>query len=219
MYNNVSSPTLVNNTVTGNTAQTNAGGIWNILFEDDHVTLVNTLLWNNADGDGVDESAQMSIGIGNVVVDYSTIQGCTGLFGGIGNNGLDPLFADAAGADGTFGTSDDDLTLTLGSPSINTGDPASEVGSGAVDLSGRPRLIGCRVDRGAYESAESQAAFDFDADASVTLADYDALQVCFDAARLEPAHQDVCLCVFDEDAGGSIDLDDFAAFKTALTGP
>lgn len=118
-----------------------------------------------------------------------------------------------------LGTSDDDLTLTLGSPSINTGDPATEVENGAVDLNGRPRRAGCRVDRGAYESAESQAAFDFDADAFVTLADYASLQVCFDATWLQPAQQDVCLCVFDADAGDSVDLDDFAAFAAAFNGP
>ena len=153
------------------------------------------------------------------MVSHTTVQGWTGSFGGTGNNGLDPLFADATGPDGSFGTSDDDLSLTFGSPAINTGDPATEVSEGAVDMSGQTRLIGCRVDRGALESGQTQAEFDFDADGAVTLADFAHLQVCFDAMLIEPARVATCLCVFDSDLSDVVDLDDYSAFQAALVGP
>ncbi|MCH7994233.1 MAG: hypothetical protein IIB57_07290, partial [Planctomycetes bacterium] len=143
----------------------------------------------------------------------------TGVFGGTGNNGFDPLFADEAGPDGVFGTSDDDFSLTLGSPAINTGDPATEVAEGATDLNGQTRLVGCRVDRGAFESEQTQAEFDFDADGAVTLADFAHLQVCIDGKLNEPARVAACLCVFDADESGAVGLDDYAAFEAALVGP
>ncbi len=219
VYNFRSSPSYVNCTVAGNTAQTNAGGMWSVVFEGNVVTIFNTILWNNADGGGLDQSAQMTIAPGSFFVSHATVQGWTGSFGGTANNGLDPLFADAAGPDGLLGTSDDDYSLTLGSPAINTSDPATEVADGTVDLNGQPRLVGCRLDRGALESETTQAEFDFDADNVVTLADFAHLQVCFDAAGIEPGRVATCFCVFDADESGAIDLDDFAAFEVALIGP
>ena len=219
IYNFRSSPSIVNCTVVGNTALSSAGGMWSWVFEGVLITIVNTVLFSNADGGGLDQSAQLNIGPGFFVVSHTTVQGWTGLFGGTGNNGLDPLFADPAGPDGVLGTSDDDLSLTLGSPAINTGDPATEVAEGAVDLSGQTRLVGCRVDRGALESVQTQAAFDFDADGAVTLADFAHLQVCFDATLLEPARVATCLCVFDADESEVVDLDDYSAFEAALLGP
>ena len=219
IYNFRSSPSFVNCTVVGNTTLATVGGMWSFVFESLVITIVNTVLWDNADGGPLDQSAQLNIGVGFFFVSHTTVQGWTGSFGGTGNNGLDPLFADAAGPDGSFGTSDDDFSLTFGSPAINTGDPATEAGEGAVDLSGQTRLIGCRVDRGALESGRTQAEFDFDADGAVTLADFAHLQVCFDAMLIEPARVATCLCVFDADLSDVVDLDDYSAFQAALVGP
>lgn len=219
VYNIQSSPSLLNCTVVGNTAITFAGGMWSVVDDGLLITIANTVLFSNADSGGMDQSAQMNIGPGFFTVSHTTVQGWTGSFGGTGNNGLDPLFSDAAGPDGLFGTSDDDLSLTPGSPAINTGDPATEVGEGAVDLSGQTRLIGCRVDRGAIESGQAQVEFDFDGDGEVTLADFARLQVCFDAALIEPAGVATCLCVFDADENEVIDLEDYSAFEAALVGP
>jgi hypothetical protein len=55
----------------------------------------------------------------------------------------DPLFHNAATGD---------LSLKSGSPAINTGDPSTLASvAGAVDFAGNPRIIGGRIDIGAYE--------------------------------------------------------------------
>ena len=214
------SPTLRNCTVSGNTATTNQGGIWNANSDpDDIVTLTNCILWDNADTGGTDESAQMNATTAQLMVDYSSIQGWTGLFGGTNNNGNDPLFVDALGPDGAIGTPDDDLRLSEGSPAINTSDPAFVPEPDAVDVAGLPRLQGCRVDRGAFESDAGQRFGDFDADDVVTLADYAFLQRCFSPAVSGPDWPTTCLCVFDDDGNEDIDLDDFAAFHAAFNAP
>jgi PKD repeat protein len=50
------------------------------------------------------------------------------------------------------GAATPDLTLQVSSPAINAGDPAFTVGTGEVDFAGNPRLVGGRVDMGAYEA-------------------------------------------------------------------
>jgi len=68
----------------------------------------------------MDESAQIRVFSGTPVVNYSNVQG--GWTGSGGNNiDADPLFVDAAGADTTVGTDDDDLRLSAGSPCIDAG--------------------------------------------------------------------------------------------------
>ena len=147
-----------------------------------------------------------------LIVDYCSIQGWTGLFGGTGNNGDDPLFVDSLGPDGIAGTGDDDLRLGEGSPAINTSDPATLPELEAIDAAGFPRLQGCRVDRGAYESDVDQAFGDFDADNDLTLRDFAHFQQCFHLTLGDPDWPGVCRCVFDDNEDGDIDLDDFGAF-------
>jgi len=213
-------PILINCTLAGNVAAINYGGIWNAnLFSDDIVTLRNCILWDNEDGGGKDESAQMSTTPAQLILLYSTVQGWTGAFGGIGNNGDNPLFADLPGVDGLYGTSDDDLSLSPGSPAINRGDPATDIENGRTDVAGSPRLTGCRVDRGALESGEVQVDFDYDADGSVTLADYAAWQYCVGVSAADAALQSTCLCLFDADGSNTLDVADIAPFQAALNGP
>ena len=73
----------------------------------------------------------------------STLNYCctTPLPAGTGNFTNAPLFVDTNGWS--------NLRLRAGSPCINAGDNASAAGS--TDLDGRPRLVGARVDVGAYE--------------------------------------------------------------------
>jgi len=72
------------------------------------------------------------------IIDYSNVQGG---YSGTGNINQDPLFVNLAIGD---------LHLTLGSPSINTGDPSTDYPE--TDLDGKPRILGGIVDMGAYES-------------------------------------------------------------------
>ena len=121
--------------------------------------------------------------------------------------------------DNITGTEDDDLHLLPASPCVNTGDPAFVPESVATDLAGAPRLQGCRVYMGAYESNVAQLVGDFDADGTIDLADYGFLQLCYAQATGSPEWLDTCLCVFDISENADVDLDDLAEFVGSITGP
>ena len=65
--------------------------------------------------------------------------------------GLAPATTDLA-VDPRFNAGLDNYTLALNSPAINSGDPFPLFGWPALDAAGNPRVVGSRVDRGAYES-------------------------------------------------------------------
>ncbi len=114
--------------------------------------VVNCVFWGNRAGEEIrDELAQLGVSGGGVTVAYSCVQGWTGTLGGTGNIGDNPLFVDPNGADGVAGTEDDNLRLLLGSPCIDTGDPNYIAEPNETDLDGNPRVIGGRIDMGAYE--------------------------------------------------------------------
>jgi|GEM_PF-1100109 len=96
-----------------------SGGIEN--YKSDPV-ITNTLLWNNRNGSGATEQAQISNVVSTPVINYSILENWSGSMGGVGNSGLDPLFVDELGADMTAGTLDDDLRLSAGSPALDAGD-------------------------------------------------------------------------------------------------
>ena len=76
---------------------------------------------------------------GKVYVSYSDVQGG---YLGTGNIKSDPCFTDPA---------NDDFHLCRFSPCINTGDPSYVLEPDETDLDGKPRVIGGRIDMGAYE--------------------------------------------------------------------
>ena len=219
MYNIQSSPTLVNCTISANMGTVHSAGIWNVVDENDYPRLANCILWANVYAGGMNEFAQMNVSNDNLIIDYTCIQGWTGTPGEAGNTGADPLLADVYGADTVPGTGDEDLRLTAGSSAINTGDPAFVPDAGVTDLGGGPRLQGCRVDRGAYETSFIQLEGDFDADGVLTLADYSRFQQCMAPAENNPDWCDACLCVFDYDGDDDVGLGDFAAFHAAFIAP
>jgi hypothetical protein len=53
-----------------------------------------------------------------------------------------------------------DYRLQAGSPAINAGSALAPGGLGPRDLEGNPRVIGHRVDQGAYEAASDVLFFD-----------------------------------------------------------
>ena len=120
---------LKNCTLSGNTATGSGGGAyWGWLD--------NCIVWGNtAAGAGGDH--------GNVTFRYScTTPLPTGSYNGAGNIVADPLFLDAT--NGNF-------RLQPESPCINTGNSA--LAASLTDLDGNPRILGDRVDMGAYEWA------------------------------------------------------------------
>jgi len=98
MYNrNSSSPLVTNCTFYGNSAAVNGGGICNRDGDGSNPTLTSSILWNNNDSGGTDESAQI---YGSMpVINYSCIKGWTGILGGVDNIGVDPLFVNTANGD------------------------------------------------------------------------------------------------------------------------
>jgi len=85
------------------------------------IALFNSILWNNNDSFGSGEFSQFyhSSSFSNEPPRYTCIQGWTGILGGVGNHGLDPMFIDPDGGDDVIGTLDDNLRLLSGSPCVD----------------------------------------------------------------------------------------------------
>lgn len=123
---------LVNSTLTANRADDDGGGLF---LGGGSVTVTNCIFWGNRDRGGTDAPAQI---FGAAVVSYSCIQGG---WMGTGNIEDDPRFRDPVGADGTSGTTDDDLRLSPGSPCIDAGDNETPISGVAHDLIGDARFV------------------------------------------------------------------------------
>ncbi|MFH2001938.1 MAG: right-handed parallel beta-helix repeat-containing protein [Planctomycetota bacterium] len=95
-----SNPTLVNNTITSNTASIRGGGVYCVITAP---SITNSIVWNNSAPD----SAEI---FGAPEVNYSDIKG--GWVGGTGNIGVNPFFT--TGPKG-------DYYLSMISPCVNTG--------------------------------------------------------------------------------------------------
>ncbi len=208
-----SNPVLTNCTLSGNAASAAAGGI----YSDQSTPVIrNSILWGNSASGGTSQSAQI-IGFNGagVAISSSTVQGWNGSFGGVNNNGSNPLFVDADGADNVIGTADDNPRPQPGSPAINTGDNAS-VPTGIVsDLDGGPRILEGIVDRGAYESVPAIPG-DFNDDGDVDLADFAQFQAC--ATRATVAQPNPACADAKLDADADVDMSDFGLFQRCYTG-
>lgn len=125
MYNENSSPILMNCTFANNVAGVAGGGIYNDASSSPTVT--NCILWDDAP----DEIS------GSATVTFSCVENGPSNDGNITD---DPLFVD--------GTDPDPLRLTPGSPCIDTGTAAA---APATDILGIARPQGAGFDMGAYE--------------------------------------------------------------------
>jgi predicted outer membrane repeat protein len=134
-------PTVVNCTFSGNFALMDGGGIYD--RRQANPILVNCILWGNSDSSGMDESAQIHKSDGGApVVNYCCVQGWTGILGGMGNIGADPIFV--------YPTTGN-YHLLPNSPCINTGDPDYLPAPGDIDIDGDPRVMDGRIDMGVDE--------------------------------------------------------------------
>ncbi|MGA2499316.1 MAG: right-handed parallel beta-helix repeat-containing protein, partial [Tepidisphaeraceae bacterium] len=160
-----SAPSIVNCTFVAN-AGTSSGGIYDSASSP---TIVNCIFRDTLPAGGT-EFAQ--VGGGAVTVTYSDVQGG---WQGTGNINADPLFirSPSAGADGTWGTADDDygdLHVRPWSPVVDAGNNAPIAGI-ATDVGGSARLQDVPttpdtgagtapiVDIGAYEVTTAVAAY------------------------------------------------------------
>jgi len=196
-------------TIHANVAVVGAGAA---ASQDQHISIMNSIVWQNTVGGVSDEETQLDLSSGATVsFDYSCVQGWTGSFGGTGNIGDYPLFIDEDGADDLVGTLDDDLRLRPGSPCGNAGDLSLTFDPADVDLDGHARILCGRVDMGAYESGIG----DSDCNAAINLRDFAALQNCF-ASDSTP--YGVGCESFDFEGDGDVDLWDYKAFFAPFTG-
>lgn len=151
---------VVNSTIVGNDAAMQGGGIYNCWSGS---AVHNSILWQNTAGGA---SSQIHSTVSPPIdVRFSMVDGG---FTGAGNLNGDPRFVQAAGPDGQFGTADDDLRLAAGSPAIDAGDSTLVPPGVIADLDGNQRRsddpaspdsgTGAPVvDMGAYERLASVA--------------------------------------------------------------
>jgi hypothetical protein len=145
-----SNPLLINNTIARNSAQNQfymgeGGGIW--INNEPYPVILNCILWENSSG-----SSSMNLYFPyldkRLDFSYSLIEG------GLGDIGVlkpytvldtPPSFADPE---------NEDYRLRGNSPCRDTGDPdTTDLELPPYDLSGNHRLVGERIDMGAYEFA------------------------------------------------------------------
>jgi len=142
-----SKPRLINCTFTGNKAEA-GGGMYDY---GGSPTLNNCIFRYNSDANGVDESAQLFHELGQIVINYSCVQGWTGALGGTDNIDVDPCFVGPGYWDANGVWIEGDYHLLQDSLCINSGDPNYPFDPNETDLDGNPRVIGGRIDMGAYE--------------------------------------------------------------------
>ena len=133
---------LTNCTFTGNVAPMGSALAFN---EGQSIARIdNCILW---DGSNAIWDNDRSI----ITISYSNIQGnWNGRFGE-GNIDADPLFVNPEGPDDILGTGDDELGLALLSPCVDMGDPNFAPLPSETDADNNTRVVGGRVDMGAYE--------------------------------------------------------------------
>lgn len=161
MYNNGTSPLVVNSVFAGNTALY-GGGLYNesaatklincsfsgnLAFEEGGAIstygavvpqITNSILWGNSSG-------IRNAGGSTPAVTYSIVQGG---YAGTGNLNVDPLFIlQPVPALGNIG----DLKVQGCSPAVNVGKNAALPGAITTDLAGLPRVANTIIDMGAYE--------------------------------------------------------------------
>jgi len=167
---NTSNPTLANCTFSGNSAGNYGGALCSQRVSNPKVT--NCIMWDNTAPQGDNIYLALYSWAGNtyktaITVSYSDVEGgesgayvetgCT-LNWGEGNIDADPLFVEPGYWDANGIWVGGDYHLLEGSPSIDTGDPNYVAEPNETDLDGKPRIIGGRIDMGAYEYRPSVPA-------------------------------------------------------------
>lgn len=210
-FYNGSAAEMINCTITGNTSGFFAGFYAYLASP----AFRNSILWANSDANGSGQDSQLYYDGGTPSLLDCTVQGWTGSLGGSGNNGADPLFVDADGVDAMYGTIDDNPRLQPGSPCIDTGDNAALPGGVLSDLDGGPRILGDRVDRGAYEFVPAIPG-DLDGDGDVDDADLLLFEQCATGPALGPPSADCAAA--DLDGDHDVDAADFGILQRCITG-
>jgi len=128
--------TMVNCSVYGNSTRW-AGGV----YAQRECTLINSIFWGNRDQRGNTEAAQIDFYHNQPIISNTLVEGWTGRWGGEGNFDGNPKWVDAKNGN---------LRLRHNSPCIDAG--TDDAVTEPFDLDGNPRILGQRVDIGAYEN-------------------------------------------------------------------
>ncbi len=215
--------TLLQTTISSNYADTDGGGLWVRNPNADEVTVIHSTITNNiADADskglgsgggifGEPTTLDHTIVVGNhdnsgVAQDIAGVVNSNFSLIGFGAQFLGPL-ADNGGLTFTH-------ALLPGSPAINAGDPDFQQGDPSLpefDQRGAPfaRVVGRRIDIGAFESQPDVGTFDgdFDADGDVDGSDFLNWQRNFGRIAL-PTQADG-----DASGNGIVDGNDLAVWQ------
>ncbi|SEL85225.1 MBG domain-containing protein [Parapedobacter koreensis] len=146
-----SSPNLVNVTISGNAA-INGGGMSNSI--DSYPMLVNSIVWGNG-------ASNIYNNLGNIHASssHNLIDGPNA----VGN--IADVPPDLIAEDIFVDPDNHDYHLKTGSPAVNVGDPRTNepgygIQSGETDLAGAVRVVGGRIDLGAFERQTLQQQVD-----------------------------------------------------------
>ncbi|MHC4587616.1 MAG: choice-of-anchor Q domain-containing protein, partial [Planctomycetota bacterium] len=165
MYNQDSNPMQTNCTFNKNSADYDGGVIFN---SGSDATLNNCILRGNRAAKGNEIFLKNYPDLwgseipSTINVDYSDVEeGAAGVFvdtnctlnWGEGNIDADPCFVSPGFLDANGLWIEGDYHLLLSSPCIDAGDPNYVTEHNETDLDGRPRVMGGRVDMGAYEAS------------------------------------------------------------------
>jgi len=148
-------PVITNVTITGNKADEFGGGI--TCVSRSGVTLSNCILWGNTAPTGPQVEMRNKESV--IEIYYSCIEDFQagiydpydGLIWGPGNIDAKPFFVETGYWDVNGLWLNGDYHLLSDSPCIDTGDPNYTPEPNETDLDGRPRILGGRIDMGAYE--------------------------------------------------------------------
>lgn len=136
--------TFINTTIVNNEALVGAGVYGNSI-----TTFVNSIIRGNHGAADVD---------GGPIVQYSNVAN----YDGDGNVDTDPIFVDAEAGD---------YRLAANSPMIDRGDPEFVAEDGETDADGNPRVVGPRVDIGAFEFQDTPCLADYNSSGGVDFGD------------------------------------------------
>ncbi len=216
---------LANGTLVHNRAGFGSGRGGGIRAEQAELSIVNTILAFNRDGQGDAELAQLALsGAAPAVVDYSCVEGWSGQFAGVGSFAADPRLRDPLGVDGLAGTVDDDLHLRADSPCIDAGDATRVPPADERDLDRLPRSADgdgdgtARLDIGADEFASPRLG-DLNCSGTVDFEDIDPFVAALvGRAEYQAAYPACDYYLADANRDSTVTFDDIAAFVACLVG-
>lgn len=211
-------PLVSNCTIADNEADDEGAGVFSAQ-QSMPLTVVNTVLWDNvvSGGSQVGEDAQIAPSGAQYAINHSCVKGWTGLRGGTGNFGDDPLFT--RGPLSCYYLSHTAAGFAADSPCVDAGDSLAV----DLDLDSRTTRSDESGDAGTvdigYHHPVSGGAFvagDADGDSEVTLSDVAAFQNSFTGS--DPL-TDLPCAALDLDADRDLDLNDLTALIDRLLGP